>query len=110
MLSLGKASGTGVFAAPPAPSSWSDMSSESLLLLELSGSPAGAATAALLDEPFCGDTGNLPGVTVAVFASSSADLARSRYALSLASCIAASSIEKGSFAVSLMYRPLLSLA
>ena len=53
---------------------------------------------------------NPPGVTVAVCASSSADSARSRCALSLASCLAASSIEKGSFAVALMYRPLLSLA
>ena len=86
------------------------MSSESLLLLELSGLPAGAATVVLLDEPFCGDSGNPPGVTVAVFASSSADSARSRCALSLANCLAASSIEKGSFAVALMYRPLSSLA
>ena len=87
-----------------------DISCESLLLLELSGSPGGAATVALLDEPFCGDTGNPPGVTVVVFATSSADSARSRCALSLASCLAASSIEKGSCAVALMYRPLTSLA
>ena len=86
------------------------MSSQSLLLLELSGSTGGAATMALLDEPFCGDTGNPPEVTVAVFAYSSADSARSRCALSLASCLAASSIEKGSFAVALMYRRLSSLA
>ena len=112
ILSLGKTSGTGAGESPasPAPSPWLDISSESLLLLELSGSPGGAATVALLDEPFCGDTGNPPGVTVAVFASSSADSARSRCALSLASCLAASSIEKGSFAVALMYRPLSSLA
>ena len=71
------------------------MSSESLLLLELSGSPASAVTVALLDEPVCGDSGNPPGVTVAVFASSSADSARSRCTLSLASYLAASSIEKG---------------
>ena len=111
-VSLGKASctGAGVPSSPPASLPWLDMLSESLLLLELSGSPAGAATVALLDEPFCGDTGNPPGVTVAVFASSCADSARSRCALSLASCLAASSIEKGSSAVALMYRPLSSLA
>ena len=87
-----------------------DMSSESLLLLELSGSRAGATTVASLDEPFCGVRKNPPRVTVAVFASSSADSARSRYVLSLASCLAASSIEKVSFAVVLMYLPLSSLA
>ena len=112
MLSLGRASGTGAGAspAPPASSPWLDMSSESLLLLELSGSPAGAATVALLDEPFCGDSGIPPGVTVVVVASSSTDSARSRCALSLASCLAALSVDKVSFAVDLMYRPLLSLA
>jgi len=76
MLSLGKGSGTGSGPGPPAPSPWSDMSSEALL--ELSGSPAGAATGALLVNPFCGDSGNPPGVTVAAFASSVADSARSR--------------------------------
>ena len=112
MLSLGKASGTGagVPSSSQASPAWLDLSSEWLLLLELSGSPAGGATVALLDEPFCGDTGNPPEVTVAVFASSSADSARSHCALSLASCLAASSIEKVSFAVAWMYRPLSSLA
>jgi len=76
MLSLGKGCGTGSGPGPPAPSPWSDMSSESLL--ELSGSPAGAATEALLVNPFCGDSGNPPGVTVAAFASSVADSAGSR--------------------------------
>ena len=111
ILSLGKTSGTGAGVPPPPPASSPllDMSSESLLL-ELSGLPGGAAPMALLDEPFCGDTGNQPGVTVPVFASSSADSARSCCALSQASCLSASSIEKGSFAVALMYRPLSSLA
>jgi len=54
------------------------MFSESVLLLEPSGSPAGAATGALLDDPFCGDSGNPPGVTVHAFARSVADSARSR--------------------------------
>jgi len=76
MLSLGQGSGTGSGRGPPAPSPWSDMSSESLL--ELSGSPAGAATGTLLVYAFCGDSGNLPGVTVAAFTSSVADSARSR--------------------------------
>jgi len=76
ILSLGKGSGAGTRPAPPAPSPWSDMSSDSLL--ELSGSPAGAAIEALLVNPFCGDSGNPPGVTVAAFASSVADSARSR--------------------------------
>ena len=89
--------GTGIGAGSPAPSPWSDMSSESLLL-ELSGSSAGAAAGALLDDPLCGDSGNPPGVTVAAFASSVADSARSRCALSLASCLAASSIENCSLA------------
>ena len=94
MLSLGSKSGVGAGtgAGPPASPPWSDMSSESLLL-ELSGSSAGAATGALLDDPFCGDSGNPPGVTVTAFASSVADSARSRCVLSLASCLAASSIE-----------------
>ena len=54
MLSLGCASGTGagVGAGSPAFPPWSDMSSESLLLLELSGLSAGAATVALLDDSF----------------------------------------------------------
>ena len=91
ILSLGKASGTGagVPSSPPASPPWLEMWSESLLLLELSGSPAGAGPVALLDDPFCGNTGNPPGVNVAIFASSSADSARSRCALSLASCLAA---------------------
>ena len=84
-------------AGSPAPSPWSDMSSESLLL-ELSGSSAATAAGALLDDPLCGDSRNPPGVTVAAFASSVADYARSRCALSLASCLAASSIENCSLA------------
>ena len=40
-------------------------------MLELSRLPAGG----LLDETFCGDSGNPPGVTVAVFASFSTDSA-----------------------------------
>jgi len=76
MLSLGKCSGTGSGPGLPAPSPWSDMSSESLL--ELSGSPAGAATGALMVNAFCGDSGNPPGMSVAAFASSVADSARSR--------------------------------
>jgi len=75
MLNLGKASGTGSGPGPPASSPWSDMLSESLL--ELSGSPAGTATGALLVNPFCGESENPPGVTVAAFASSVADSARS---------------------------------
>jgi len=78
ILSLGKGSGTGTGADPPAHSPWSDMASELLLLLELSGSPAGAATRALVGDPFYGQLGNLPGVTVAVFASSVADSAGCR--------------------------------
>jgi len=77
ILSLGKGSGTGTGPGLPAPSPWSGMSSESLLLLELSGSPAGATTGALLGNPFCGDSGNPLGVTVATFAGSVADSARS---------------------------------
>jgi len=76
MLSLGKGSGTGTGPSPPAPSPWSDMLAESLL--ELSGSPAGSATGALLDNPFCRNSGNPPGVSVAAFASSVTDSARSR--------------------------------
>ena len=68
------------------------MSSKSLLF-ELSGSSAGATTGALLDNLFCGDSGNPLGVTVTAFASSRADSARSRCMLSLASCLAALSIE-----------------
>jgi len=75
MLSLGKASDTGSGPGPPALSLWSDMSSQSLL--ELSGSPAGAATDALLGNPFCEYSGKPPGVTVTAFASSVADSARS---------------------------------
>jgi len=78
ILSLGKGYGTGTGPGPPAPLPWSDMSSESLLLLKVSGSPAGAATGTLLGNPFCGNSGNPPGVTVAVFANSVADSARSR--------------------------------
>jgi len=109
-LSLGKCSGTGAGPRPPAPSPWSDMLSESLLLLELSGSPAGTATGALLGNPLSGDSGNPPGVTAAVIASSVSDSARSRWALSLASCLAASSIENGSFVGALTNRPCSSLA
>jgi len=76
MLSLGKCSCTGSGPGPPAPSPWSDMSSE--WLLELSGSPASAATGALLVNPFCGDSGNPPWVTVAAFASSVGDSSISR--------------------------------
>ena len=99
ILSRGSKSGTGagIGAGSPAPSSWSDMSSVSLLL-ELSGSSAGAAAGALLDDPLCGDSGNRQGVTDAAFASSVADSARSHCALSLASCLAASSIENYSLA------------
>ena len=75
ILSLGKGSGTGAGPVPPAPSPWSAMSSESLL--ELSGSPAGAAAVALLGNHFCGDPGNMPGVTPTAFARSVADSARS---------------------------------
>ena len=115
ILSRGSESGTGagIGAGSPAPSPWSDMSSESLLL-ELSGSSAGAAAGALLDDPLSGDSGNPPGVTVAAFASSVADSARSHCALSLASCLAASSIENcssaGTVAVALTNRPRSSLA
>ena len=87
-----------------------NISSESLLLLELTGSPAGAAKVVLLDEPPCGDSGHPPVVTDAAFVGSSADFARSRYSLSLASCLADLSIEKVSFAVAMMYHPLSSLA
>ena len=80
------------------------------LLLELSGGPAGAATGALLDNAFCGDSGNPPGVTVAAFASSVADSARSRGALSLASGLAASGIENCSFVDALTNRSCSSLA
>jgi len=75
MLSLGKGTGTGTGPGPPAPSPWSNISSESLL--ELSGSPAGAATGVMLGNPFCGDSGNPPGVIVPALASSVADSARS---------------------------------
>ena len=114
ILSRGCESGTGagMGAGSPAPSPWSDMSSV-LLLLELSGSSASAAAGALLDDPLCGDSGNPPGVTVAAFASSVADSAKSRCALSLASCLAASSIENCSLvaavAVALTNRPRSSL-
>ena len=94
MLSLGSESGVGVGtgAGPPASPPQSDMSSESLLL-ELSESSGSAATGAFLDDPFCGDSGNPPGVTVAAFARSRADSSRSHCMLSLASCLAASSME-----------------
>ena len=114
ILSRGSESGTGagIGAGPPAPSPWSDMSPESLLL-ELSGSSAGAATGALLAGPFCGDAGNPPGVTVAAFASSVPDSPRSRCELSLASCLAATSIANcslvGGVAVALTNRPCSSL-
>ena len=78
ILSLGKGSGTGAGAYPPGPSPLSDISSESLLLLELSGSPACTASVGLLENPFGGDSGNSPGVTLATFASSVAHSARSR--------------------------------
>jgi len=111
ILSLGKGSSTGAGADPPAPSLLLDMSSESLLqLLELSGSPAGAVTGSLLVDSFCGESGNPSGVTVAVFASSVADSARSRCALSLASCLPASSIENCSFAGALANHSCSSLA
>ena len=67
----------------------------------------------MLDDPLCGGSGNPPGVTVAAFASSVADSARSRCALSLASCLASSSIENcslaGALAVALINRPHSSL-
>ena len=114
-LSLGSGSVTSadVGAGPPGPSPWSDMSSESLLLHELSGLSADAAARALLDDLFCGESGNLPGVTVAAFASSTYESARSRRALSLARCLSASSIENYSLActlaVALINRPCSSL-
>ena len=114
ILSCGSESGSGagVGAGSPGPSPWSDMSSESLLL-ELSGSSAGATAGALLDDPLCGDSGNRPWVTVAAFASSVADSARSRCALSLASCLAASSIRNyslaGAMVIVLTNRPRSSL-
>ena len=114
ILSRSSESGTGagIGAGSPAPSLWSDMSSESLQL-ELSGSSAAAAAGALLNDPLCGDSGNPPGVTVAAFASSVADSARSHCALSLASCPAASSIEKcslaGAVVIALTNRPRSSL-
>ena len=114
ILSRGSESGTGVgiCTGSPTPSPWSDMLSESLLL-ELSGSSADAAAGALLDNPLCEDSGNPPGVTVAAFASSVADSARSRCALSLASCLAASAIENcslaGTVVIALTNRPCSSL-
>ena len=108
--SLGNDSGTGAGSAPPAPAPWSDMVSESLLLLELSESPAGATAGSLLGNPFCRDSGNPPGVTVPTFASFVADPTRARPALSPASCLAASSIENCSFAGALANRPCSSLA
>ena len=110
LLRLGKGSGKGTGPGPPAPSPWSDMSFESLLLLELSGSPAGTPTGVLLGNPFCGDSGNPLGVPLAAFASSVADSAESRWALSLASCLAASSIENCSFVGALTNPPCSSLA
>jgi len=86
------------------------MSSESMLLLELSGSPPAAAAGALLDDPFCGESGNPPGVTVAAFASSVANSARSCCALFLASFLAASSIVRFSFTGALRNRACSSLA
>jgi len=111
ILSLGKGTGTGEGADPPAPSPWSDMLSGSLLLLlELSGSPASAATGALLADPFCGESENPPRVTVATFTNSVADSARSRCVLSLASSLAASSIENCFFVGLLTNHPYSSLA
>ena len=111
ILSLGKGCCTGAGAEPPASPPWYDMSSESLLLLELSGSPAGTATGPLLDDPFSGEAGNLPGVVIALFASSVADFARSHCTLvSLASYLGASSIANCAFAGALINRPCLSLA
>ena len=113
IVTLGKGSSiwAGAGAESLAPPPWSEISSELLLLLlELSGSPAGSTTGALLDDSFRGDSGNPLGVTVAAFASSVADSARSRYALSLASCLAASSIENCCFANFLRNCPYSSLA
>jgi len=67
-------------------------------------------TPALLTDPFCSHSGNPLGVTVTVFGSSVADSARSRCALSLASYLAAASIENCSFAGALTNRPSSSLA
>ena len=77
ILCLGKVSGTGAGADPPAPSPWSDMSSESLLQLELPGTLAGTAIGALLVNHLYGDSGSLLGVTVPAFASSVANSVRS---------------------------------
>jgi len=110
--SLGRGSGTGGDAAtePPAPSPWSDMSSESLLLLELSGMAPGAATGAFLNHLSPGDTGNPGGMTVSALSSSVAKSARSHCALSVARCLAASCIENCSFAAALTNSPCSSLA
>ena len=114
ILSRGSESGTGagMGAGSPAPSPWSAMSSVSLLL-EQSGSSASAAAGALVDDPLCEDSGNPPGVTVATCASSVPDSARSRCALSLTTCLAASSIENcslaGAVAVALTHCPRSSL-
>jgi len=65
ILIPGKGSGTGSDSQPLSPPRWSDMLSESVLvLLVLPGSPAGTATGTLLDDSFCGDSVNLPGGTV----------------------------------------------
>ena len=104
--------GAGTGGGPPASSLWSDMSSESLLL-KLSASPRRAATGALLDNRYYGDSGNPPGVSVAGFASSVTESARSRCTLCQTSCQAASSIENcylaGGLTVALTNHPATSL-
>jgi len=47
------------------------------VLLELYGSSAGVATTPRLDDPFCRDFGNLPGVTVAALGRSVGETATS---------------------------------
>jgi len=122
ILSLGGPAGPagsgGGLLGPPR----SDILSESLLLSELLGSSAGvvavtvtvlddpATVGALLDTVLGGDSGNPPGVTLAAFASSLADSDSVCCALSLASCLAGSSIENCSFGGAFMNRPLSSLA
>jgi len=105
MISLGNGAGSGPGPVPPSPSPWSVMFSELLLLLELARSPAGAATGALLSKPLCGDSRNPPGETGTAFPSSVADSARSCWGLSLASSLAASSIENCFFVSGLTKGP-----
>ena len=88
----------------------SDILSESLLLSELLGSFPEAAAGALDVDPCGGDCGNPPGATVDALASSFADSDSTCCALSLASCLAASSIENCSVTGALMNRPCSSLA